>query len=343
MTIRILAVMLIGAAAARAAEGEFAEKFEVAPERFVSSGRTPLVILEPGRSLEYAGEERGVTVKLVVTVTEQTRRLDGVETRVVVEQRSSGGRVIETSKRYLAIDRQTKDVYCFGRDVSTYTTEQFEGHEGSWHAGAEGAKFAMAMPAKVKAGQRFQCELAPKVAMGRVEIVSIAEQKRVPAGAFEKCVLTKETSALDANASGSRVFAPGVGMIADGKLELVKLPKAVAAKDAKPLADAPLIPIEDARAALDLVGADPAAEAVWAEAINDPNLTAHQRSDLIEDLNENGFPDPQNVTADDLPLVVSRLQLIEQLAPDAMDQVNADAFAEAYKDLSNMFDKLTRE
>jgi hypothetical protein len=33
---------------------------------------------------------------------------------------------------------------------------------------------------------------------------------------------------------------------------------------------------------------------------------------------------------------LNRIQLIEELAPDSMDQVNADAFAEAYKDLVNL-------
>jgi len=102
----------------------------------------------------------------------------------------------------------------------------------------------------------------------------------------------------------------------------------------------PLVPLKLAREALNLVGADPIADAVWLEAINDPALTEHQRSDLIEDLNENGFANPSNVTVDELPLVLSRIDLIEQLAPDAMDQVNADAFAEAYKDLTNMVKKL---
>ena len=94
-----------------------------------------------------------------------------------------------------------------------------------------------------------------------------------------------------------------------------------------------------AREALVLVGADPLAEAIWLDAINDPQRSAHERSDLIEDLNEEGFPDPKHVTPDDLPLIENRLSLIEQLAPDAMDQVNADAFAEAYKDLVNMYIK----
>lgn len=92
----------------------------------------------------------------------------------------------------------------------------------------------------------------------------------------------------------------------------------------------------DARAALSLVGVDPSAEIYWANAINNPNLSGKERQDLIEDLNEDGLPDPKHLTTEDLFVVVRRLELIEMLAPSAMDQVNADAFAEAYKDLSQM-------
>jgi hypothetical protein len=48
------------------------------------------------------------------------------------------------------------------------------------------------------------------------------------------------------------------------------------------------------------------------------------------------------VQPEELPIVLNRLALIEELAPDAMDQVNADAFAEAYKDLTNIARKLTK-
>jgi hypothetical protein len=101
-----------------------------------------------------------------------------------------------------------------------------------------------------------------------------------------------------------------------------------------------LIPKPLARAALGFVGADPEAETVWALAINDPDRSPNERKDLIEDLNEDGFPDPKHVTTDDLPLILSRLELIEEFAPDSMDEVNAAAFAEAYKDLVNMLIKL---
>jgi hypothetical protein len=96
-----------------------------------------------------------------------------------------------------------------------------------------------------------------------------------------------------------------------------------------------------ARLALHFAGADTQANEFYQRAINDPVLTSSHRSNLIEDLNEDGFPDPKNLTPNDLPLIQNRLALIEQLAPNAMDDVNAAAFKEAYKDLLNMRAKVT--
>jgi len=98
----------------------------------------------------------------------------------------------------------------------------------------------------------------------------------------------------------------------------------------------PPIQDPDARDALSLVGADPVAEAYWVAAINNPNLPADERKNLIEDLNEDGLSDPHHPGPQDMPLILSRIQLIEELAPNSMDQVNTDAFAEAYKDLVNL-------
>jgi hypothetical protein len=97
-------------------------------------------------------------------------------------------------------------------------------------------------------------------------------------------------------------------------------------------------PLQDpiARVALSLVGMDPDAEDYWFAAINDLSLPPHERQDLIEDLNEEGLSDPEHPTLDDLPLIFSRLELIETIAPDAADDVNAAAFMEAYKDLLNL-------
>jgi hypothetical protein len=105
----------------------------------------------------------------------------------------------------------------------------------------------------------------------------------------------------------------------------------------KPPLDDPL-----AREALAYVGADLDATLYWIQAINNPALSDHERKDLIEDLNEDGFANPKNVTVEELPLIVSRLAIIEELLPYAMDNANTEAFKEARKDLRNMYNRLTK-
>lgn len=96
-----------------------------------------------------------------------------------------------------------------------------------------------------------------------------------------------------------------------------------------------------ARFALSLVGEDPDAESYWIAAINDSSLSAQERQDLIEDLNEDGLGNPDHPTLEDLPLIVNRIDLVDELAPLATDKINADAFQEARKDLVEMAGKLT--
>ena len=95
-----------------------------------------------------------------------------------------------------------------------------------------------------------------------------------------------------------------------------------------------------ARDALSLVGIDPEADEIWAQAINDPDLPPQERKNLIKDLNKVGFPGKKNLTMNDLPLIMSRIALIEEHGPDAMDGINAAAFAKAYKDLLKKYTRL---
>lgn len=88
--------------------------------------------------------------------------------------------------------------------------------------------------------------------------------------------------------------------------------------------------------ALAYVGVSGRAEQLWERAINDPQMPPDARKDLIEDLNQEGFANPRQLTAADLPLIQRRLALIEQHAPKARDAINAAAFAEARKDLLEM-------
>ncbi len=108
-----------------------------------------------------------------------------------------------------------------------------------------------------------------------------------------------------------------------------------------PRFDDPAVKEQRGRAALAMIGHDPAADEVWIQIINDPSVSANARKNLIEDLNEDGLS-YRNLTMDDLPAIQYRIELIEDLAPYAMDRVNADAFQEAHKDLVNMANRLTQ-
>ena len=94
-----------------------------------------------------------------------------------------------------------------------------------------------------------------------------------------------------------------------------------------------------ARVALAFAGADPQANTLYQKAINDMGLSKDQRRNLIEDLNQDGFADRRNPTPGDQRLIQNRLNMIDQLAPNAADQINAAAFQEAKKDLLKMLDQ----
>jgi len=98
----------------------------------------------------------------------------------------------------------------------------------------------------------------------------------------------------------------------------------------------------EARAALNFVGQDADAGAVWAAAINDSDLTAETRQQLIEALDVSGLPDLQRLTPEYLPLILSRLAIVEQLAPSALDEANATAFNDVHGRLASLAAALER-
>jgi hypothetical protein len=338
----VFSFALLALTAMAFAAADYNQTFDVARENFSSTGKNPYFILEPGHRMSYEGKEDGEPAKLVITVLNETKQVDGVETRIVEERESAGGKLIEVSRNYFAIDKTTNNAYYFGEEVDMYKDGKVSGHEGSWEAGKDGAKYGMFMPANPMVGQKFYQEVAPEKAMDRVEIISLDEKIEVPAGKFDKVCKTLETTPLEPDTKESKWYAPGVGLLIDGNLKLVKHGKMKAQKQAKAQSQKNGEPQEKplSREALAYVGADPMAEAIWVDAINDPNLSAHERSDLIEDLNEEGFADPKHPSEEEIPLIENRLALIESLAPDAMDEVNAAAFDEAYKDLVNMYNRL---
>jgi hypothetical protein len=193
-------------------------EFGVEAAELATSGENPYFILEPGFQAEFEGG----STRLVITVTSDTKRVDGVDTRVVEERETKGGKLIEVSRNYFAISRRTNAVYYFGEDVDMYENDKVVSHEGAWLAGAGGAKFGLMMPAPVLVGARYYQEIAPKVAMDRAEVVGMTETVKTPAGEFRNCVKIEETTPLEAGAREAKFYARGIGLVQDGDVKLVK-------------------------------------------------------------------------------------------------------------------------
>jgi hypothetical protein len=232
MTIRttlacLAAAVLLGGVALRAADdedenGKWTETFAVEPGELSATGRNPYFILEPGYQLAFEGRDKGKPVALVITVLDETKTVDGVETRVVEERETTEGQPVEVSRNFFAISRRTNSVYYFGEEVDIYKDGKVFANEGAWLSGKAGAKFGLAMPGQPLIGARYYQELAPKVAMDRAEVLSLTGSMETPAGKFENVLVTEETTPLEPDDKERKYYAAGVGLIKDGPMKLVR-------------------------------------------------------------------------------------------------------------------------
>jgi len=193
-------------------------EFAIAKCKLATKGRNQYFVLEPGFQLVLEGDD----TKLQITVLDQTKEVGGVTTRVVEEREWKDGKLYEVARNYFAICEETKDVFYFGEDVDFYENGKIVKHDGSWLAGVGENKAGLMMPGTPKVGMKYYQEIAPGVAMDRAEIVSLDETCKTPAGTFSKCLKVKEGSAIDVMASEYKYYAPGIGLIRDEDLLLVK-------------------------------------------------------------------------------------------------------------------------
>jgi hypothetical protein len=204
-----------------ATQGEWTREFRLDPADAVSTGRNRFFPLEPGYRLELA--DRGQ--RLVVTVLPETLTIAGIVTRVVEERETHDGALVEISRNYFAMNRRTNDVFYFGEDVDIYKSGKVVSHEGAWRAGRSGARFGMMMPGDPRMGMRFYQELAEGLAMDRVEIVSLSDSLRTSAGLFTNVLRVRETTPLEPGTRDTKRFAPGIGLVEDGSMRLVRYGK----------------------------------------------------------------------------------------------------------------------
>jgi hypothetical protein len=181
------------------------------PADFVATVDNPWFPLEPGTVRTYRSVSSTGTRTETVTVTRDTRVVQGVTTTVVQDVLTGrGGRVVQDTDDSYAQD-VAGNVWQFGHQTTTYDGRPDVG--GSWEAGVDGAEAGLVMAATPRVGDGYLRGIAPGVAEDRVEVLSLGEQRSVPAGVFGSLVQTEDTSTLDPGLIQRRYYAEGLGLV----------------------------------------------------------------------------------------------------------------------------------
>ena len=201
---------------------KWTDEFHLSDCAWSSTGRNDYFILVPGYQETLDGGEGKDSTHLEITVLGETRTVAGVETRIVEERETQGGRLVEISRNLYAVCGPANDVFYFGEEVDMYKDSKVTSHEGAWTAGAAGARAGLFMPARPLLGSRFYQEVAPGAAMDRVEIVSDSEALKTPEGTLRACLKTEETTPLEPRVKEYKLYARGIGIVEDEGLVLTK-------------------------------------------------------------------------------------------------------------------------
>jgi hypothetical protein len=212
-------------------EPEFTSDFRLEDCEFKTKGENPYFILKPGYQLVLEGEEEGETLRVEITVLDETEAIDvpkigEVKTRVVQEVETADGELTEISRNFYAICDQTNDVYYFGEEVDIYNEDGTITHEGAWRAGEPDedgvAEPGIIMPGTFLLGSRYYQELAEGIGLDRAEHTAMGLEVTVPAGTFTDCVQVIETTPLEPGSESEKIYCPDVGLVIDNVVELVE-------------------------------------------------------------------------------------------------------------------------
>lgn len=200
----------------------FTSSFMIDRCDFKTTGKNPFFILKPHYQLVLESDEEVA----VITVLNETRKVDGVKTRVVEERafEKDGSELIliERSLNFFAICKQTNSVFYFGEDVEFFDEDgNVIDSAGAWRAGRNGARPGIIMPGTLLVGGAYYEEIAPEdSAIDKGTILAVQEGCSAGDFAFTgQCVTTRGTNDCDTD-EDRKVYATGVGVVVDDDLEL---------------------------------------------------------------------------------------------------------------------------
>lgn len=166
--------------------------------------------LQPGYQTVRLGQvtrgHRRLEHRVVTTVTNVTKVIDGVRTVIVLDQDIDGGEIAEQALDYMAQDEQG-NVWYFGSYTESYEGGQFVNAEDAWLAGVKGSKPGILMPADPKTGTPPYYQAQTPDEEPFAEVVKTGQKQCVPFKCYTNVIVIEE------NGDEYKYFAAGVGGI----------------------------------------------------------------------------------------------------------------------------------
>jgi len=178
--------------------------------------------LTPGTQLILEGQaNRGggaSTHRVVFTVTDLTKVINGVRTVVVWDRDINENQIVERELAFFAQDDEG-NVWNLGEYPEEFENGQFVGAPSTWIAGLADARPGIHMRATPKlGGPRYLQGWVPSIEfLDCAKVIRKGMDICVPFGCFEDVLLTDEVSPLDRGGGHQRKYhAPGVGIVQVG-------------------------------------------------------------------------------------------------------------------------------
>ena len=175
-----------------------AEPVDLDPGEFTPEIDSPYWPMAVGNRWVYRETEGGSELRVVVTVTERTKRIaNGVEARVVHDVVSQNGEPIEVTDDWYAQDTDG-NIWYLGEDTAEYENGRVVTRSGSFEAGVDGAQPGIAVPGNPQAGTTYRQEYLAGKAEDYAKVLSTDAKVEVPYGSYDDGALkTKDVNPLE--------------------------------------------------------------------------------------------------------------------------------------------------
>ena len=173
----------------------------------------PWFPLKPGRTLVYRGVKDGRRTVERFRAMRRTRLVAGVRCRVVDDRSWEGGHLAERTKDYYAQDRRGT-VWYFGEDTAELDAAgHVTSREGTWHAGNDGARPGIFMPAHPRVGEHHFQERYAGHAEDQFRVVALRARVTVPYASFGHALQTREWTTLEPGVVDAKYYVRGIGTV----------------------------------------------------------------------------------------------------------------------------------